>query len=300
MTRLWIVLSLLTVLTARFASADCGGIPVVPSARLFEPTQRAAIAFNGTEEILLLSTDLRASEPTKVLEVLPLPDEPKVSEGDVAFFSKATDLINQRLGRKDPQHGMGGMGGGMGGGASAGPPPAGIVTFHEKIGAHDVTVTKVVDKKRFVAWVEDRLRKEGADKPSIPEPMKEVVAEYLKDNYHWFVFDVVDLGDKLKTKDAVQFRFRTKALYYPMRITRTGTGDTLVQLVILSPRLLHLPQAGGMKVKPAHDPLELSVAELHGLGNKDVNDLLKGQPTWLRIWEVHGPLSGFKKDIVVK
>jgi hypothetical protein len=302
MTRLTLAFGIAVAIVARIASGDCGGIPVLSGVKLFEPTQRAAIAFNGDEEILLLSTDLRASKPTKVLEVLPLPAEPKVSKGDVAFFSKATDLINARLAPKRPPKGMGGAGGmsGRGGGRDAGPPPAGVVTLHEKIGAHDITVTRVVDQKRFIAWVEDRLRKEGADNPAIPEPMKEVVAEYLKDRYHWFVFDVVDLGEELKTKDTIEFRFRTKALYYPMRITRAGTGDTFVQLLILSNRLLHLPKTGGLKVETAHDPLQLSVAELHGLGNKNMDDLLKGQPCWLRIWEVRGPLSGFKKDIVAK
>jgi hypothetical protein len=296
MTRSLIAFGIALTFLARFTSADCGGIPVLPGIKLFEPTQRAAIAFNGAEEVLLLSTDLRASKPTKVLEVLPLPDEPKVSKGDVAFFSKANDLINARLHPTQPKSTtMGGMGGG-----SAGPPPAGIVTFHEKIGAHDITVTRVVDKKRFIAWAEDRLRKEGADNPTIPEPMKDVVADYLKGRYHWFVFDVVDLGVELKTKDAVEFRFRTNALYYPMRITRTGTGDTLVQLLVLSNRLLHLPKGGGIKANTAHDPLSISVAELHSLGNKQMDDLMKGQPCWLRVWEVRGPLSGFKRDILVK
>ena len=212
------------------------------------------------------------------------------------FFSKATDLINKKLGRNNPQGGMGGMGVGK----SDGPLPAGIVTLHEKIGAHDITVAKVVDKKHFIAWVEEHLRNAGADNPTIPEPLKEVVAEYLKDHYQWFVFDVLDLADELKTKETIQFRFRTDALYYPMRITRTGTGDTYVQLLVLSNRLLNLPKSGSLKVKPAHEPLTISVAELHGLGNKDMNDLLKGQPTWLRIWEVRGPLSGFKKDIIAK
>jgi hypothetical protein len=300
MTRSMIAFAVVVVATARFASADCGGIPVVPGIRLFEPTQRAAIAFNGEEEILLLSTDLRASAPTKVLEVLPLPNEPKVSEGDVKFFSKATDLVNERLNRKKAPAAKGALGGMGGSGTFGGPPPAGIVTFHEKIGAHDITVTKVVDQKRFISWVEDRLRKEGADNPTIPEPMKEVVAEYLKDRYHWFVFDVVDLGEDLKTKDAIQFRFRSKAFYYPMRITRAGSGDTHVQLLVLSNRLLHLPKSGGLKVKTAHDPIQISAKELRGLGNKDMDASLKGQPCWLRIWEVRGPLSGFKKDIIAK
>ena len=141
---------------------------------------------------------------------------------------------------------MGGMGG-RGGFGPAGPPPAGIVTFQEKIGAHDIAVTRVVDKKGFVEWVEQRLRKGGVDNPTIPEPMKEVVGEYLKNRYRWFVFDVVELGDQLKTKDAIEYRFRSKSLYYPMRITRTGTGDTFVQLLILSHKLHHLQSGGGMR-----------------------------------------------------
>ncbi len=157
MNRLRLSVGFSLVFATRLALADCGGMPFVPGVQLFEPNQRAAVAFNGEEEVLLLSTDLRASEKTKVLEVLPLPSEPKVSKGDVELFRKATTLINTRLGLKNPASwGMGGMGG-MGGGASrGGPPPAGIVTLQERIGAHDITVTKVVDRKGFIDWVEER------------------------------------------------------------------------------------------------------------------------------------------------
>ena len=191
---------------------------------------------------------------------------------------------------------MGGMGGF--GGVK---PPAGVVAFQEKIGAHDVTVTKVLNRKGFVDWVEQPAARDGADNPTIPDPLKQVVEEYLKDHYRWFVFDVVELGDKLKTKDAIQYRFQSQALYYPMRITRDGTGDTHVQLLIVSNKLLYLPKAGGMKVKPAHKPIAISDADLKGLGNQDVSNLLKQNHShWLRIWEVRGPLSGFKKDIIAR
>lgn len=52
---------------------------------------------NGQEEILLLPTDLRASEATEVLEVIPLPSEPEVKKGDVEVFRRATTLINKKL-----------------------------------------------------------------------------------------------------------------------------------------------------------------------------------------------------------
>ena len=53
--------------------ADRGSIPFEREAKVFEPTQRALIAWDGKEEILLLSTDMSTSQPTKVLEILPLP-----------------------------------------------------------------------------------------------------------------------------------------------------------------------------------------------------------------------------------
>ena len=121
-----------------------------------------------------------------------------------------------------------------------------------------------VDRKGFIAWVEDRLRKGGVNNPTIPQAMKDVVAEYLKDHYRWFVFDVVDLGDKLKSKDAIQYRFRSQALYYPMRITRAGEGDTLVQLLIVSNKLHHLPSGGGLHVKALHQAIQLSQRERAG------------------------------------
>jgi len=79
------------------ARADRGSVPCKKGVSVFEPVQRAMIAWNGEEEILLLSTDLRVSERTKVLEVLPLPGKPEVSEGDVKVFRRATAPINGKL-----------------------------------------------------------------------------------------------------------------------------------------------------------------------------------------------------------
>ena len=61
--------------------ADKGSIPFNANVQIFEPNQRALIAWNGLEEILLLTTDLYASETTKILEVIPLPSEPEVEKG---------------------------------------------------------------------------------------------------------------------------------------------------------------------------------------------------------------------------
>ena len=296
----WTILfTLALALACRAAWADCGSIPFKPWVSVFEPNQRAVIAWDGREEILVLSTDLRASEPTKVLEVIPLPAEPTVKEGDVALFYKATELINRKLFPRK-RIGSGGAMGGKGGFGAAGAalPPAGEVTFHEKIGAHDVSVTHVLDHRRFVDWVKDYLEEAGVDNPEIPPPLEAVVQEYLRDGFKWFVFDVVDLGEETITKEGIQYRFKTRSLYYPLRITRSEEGDTLVKLLVLTPGLVRMPDPQRLPVRLVHQPVDVTRKELRAL-DQDLYEFLKGR--WqlrLRIWEIEGRLNAFQHDLI--
>jgi hypothetical protein len=296
MNRTVILLVVGILLAASTAQADRGSIPFKPGVQIFEPNQRAMIAWSGREEILLLSTDLRASEPTKVLEVIPLPAEPKVSKGDVEVFRKATELINRKL----PRPALGAYGGGRVKGAGD-RLPAGEVTFHKKIGPHDISVTKVLDRQGFIRWVTEYLQKAGVDNPQIPPPLAEAIAEYLAEDYRWFVFDVVELGKETVTNDAIQYRFASDCVYYPLRITRAEEGQTSIRLLILTPRLLSdfsaLPIS---RVQLLHQPITITSAELREL-NEDMDALLGHRPEMnLRIWQIGGRLSEFRQDLIAK
>lgn len=301
MSRLLTLLVLINALTtAATAMADCGSIPFKPWVSVFEPNQRAVIAFDGQEEILILSTDLRASEPTKVLEVLPLPSEPELKKSDTAVFLRATELINRKLfPRKKSPMAMGG--GGMGGAAAPEPPPpAGEVTIRKKIGAHDVSVTHVLDGKRFVQWAEEYLTEQGTGEAKIPAALKPVVEQYIKEGFKWFAFDVVDLDNEVVTKDAIEYRFKTRWLYYPLRITRAEKGDTKVRLLVLTPGLVHLPSGRGLRVRLVHRPVDVMGFELERLDPSLYQMLRHHGDLKLRIWEIEGALSKFRRDIITQ
>ena len=282
------------LLGASATLADRGSIPFRPHVQIFEPVQRAMIAWNGDEEILLLSTDLRASEPTKVLEVLPLPAEPTVAKGDTEVFRRATDLINRKLAEERPA---------TGGKALRAEPkgPAGEVTFHERIGAHDISVTKALSSAGFTDWVNDYLRKAGVENPQISPTMMELIGEYLRDKYEWFVFDVVELGTEPRTNDAIQYRFASAYLYYPLRISRVEEGETEIQLLVLTPKLLReFPALPRERVQLAHDPVTVTGDELQAL-NPDMHALLgRRAAQQLRIWMLHGRLDAFTADLIAK
>lgn len=290
--------TLVLLCTAVFAFADCGSIPYNPNAEIYEPGQRAFIAWNGDVEILVLSTDLKASTKTQVLEVIPFPSEPEVRKGDIKIFDRAMELIGPPTLPKGVVA-MGGMGAG-----GEGAPPAARVTTHKVIGPHDVSVIEMLREDAFVPGVEEHLKGQGVRNPVIPAALKKVLGEYIKDGYKWFVFDVVTVGDSVKTKDALRYRFKSQRLYYPLRITRTEKGDTDVRLIILTEQLLDSNKCVGISEKRIERPSDrsriINRSELEWLDEEA--DVLLGHParSLLRLWKIHGKLSAFKKDLLVE
>lgn len=285
-----IIISFFLVL-ATSSFANRGMIPVNPNVRIFEPNQRAMIAWSGDEEILLLSTDVSASESTMVLEVLPLPSEPKVKKGALETFQKATALINSKLRELKALS--------RGKGEAAVELPGGEVTFHKKIGAHDISVTHLLNAESFLDWVRDYLKSLGVEKDVISDQMKELIEEYIEDDFVWFVFDVISLSKETVTNEPIQYHFQTERLFYPLKITSTGEGNTSIELLILTPRLLrNFPGLSIKSVRLRHDPITITNDELKML-NKDMYDLLGDlERLKLRIWEIKGDLKLFDKDLI--
>jgi hypothetical protein len=286
---------ILFLFNAQALYADRGSIPLNPNVKVFEPKQRAMIAWNGTEEILILSTDMSASAKTKVLEIIPFPSEPVVKDGDIEIFRKAMKLINQRLQERHAQTVQ------KEGQEDTRGSPAGEVTFHQVIGAHDIMVIHVLDVNSFMEWVKRYFSAYGVKNPKIPEAIKTVVDEYLKEGFLWFVFDVVSLDKVPTTSEAIQYRFKTESLFYPLRITRTEEGETSIELLVLTQRLLiQFPGIPIEEIKLPYEPIGMSSEELRGL-DEEINELLgREEKVKLRIWHIEGKLSGFKKDLLVK
>ena len=297
-----IIVAILICLNAP-VHADRGSIPFNANVQIFEPNQRALIAWNGFEEILILTTDLYASKSTKVLEVLPLPTEPEVTKGDIGVFHRATNLINEHLRQASRQRSRSRLT------KSAEPErsePAGEITFHEKIGAHNISVAHVLNSQGFITWVDEYLKSEGVENPQIPVELKTVISEYLEVGFVWFVFDVVQLGRAPKTNEAIQYRFFSTVLYYPLKITRTEEGDTTIDLIILTPEVswdhvfFGIPE---YRIDIPHDPILLTTQEVIRL-HKDMYDFFgypnhSGSGPWLETWQIVGELSSFENDLIV-
>ena len=115
------------------------------------------------------------------------------------------------------------------------------------------------------------------------------------------MFDVVSLEEELITNEAIQYRFRSNVLYYPLKISRTEAGVTTIELLILTPRLLNeFSGISARRVDLLHEPIAISSEELRSL-NEDMDTLLGHREDMkLRIWRIRGSLSSFDHDLIAR
>ena len=295
-----ICLTLATTSLTPVVLADRGMVPL-SDVSVYGPGQKAIIAWNGEEEILILSTDVRASSNSQVLELLPLPSEPEIEKGDFASFEQVDKLIKKHFpSRLWDRSGKGELG----------PPGEGVeIVFHEKIGAHDITVVKAADSAELVRWAEEFLKEAGIEHRISSPRLELVTGEYIARGINFFVFDLIEVSSEPKSIEPIVYRFDTAFLYYPLKISTLAEGWTDINLFLLTPQppdLHWLPQGSelpqGMEIGkfygrngPEFIQFSVSEDELAAI-DKSLANLLEGN-AWLTAMSYHGDLAGLAKDL---
>ncbi len=262
---------------------------------VFEPRQRAILLWNGHEEILYLSTDQSASQPSSILEVIPLPSKPEVRLGSFETFERAQRLaVEKRM--------WACAHGGARAGAAPLPANAGRIHFAQRMGAHDLAVAEVLDREGFVAFVQDYLEEKYAiAQAPIRTEFADMIETYLDGGFRWFVFDVIDLADSTQSRQPIEYRFASEEVFYPMRISTLERGDTTVDLLVFSttgPRNFTGLDRKEVKLKPL---VQVKREEALALDEGWKDFFPESQPDlFMDQWTVEGDISRFTQDIRVK
>jgi peptidoglycan hydrolase-like protein with peptidoglycan-binding domain len=196
------------------ASGDGGMIIWPPTVHLDQSAQNAMVAWNGREEIIILSVDVEGSSGGTALRIVPLPSNPsEIKEGNFESFERLVEIMNEKIQTiRDKYLGLGDE--------ETQVPAAGIeITFQKRIGAHDVTVVKVNDLNYFLDWIKNFTEDKGFEQKEISSEFKEGVANYLKKDINYFVFDVIETGQEKESIKPLIYRFESDFLYYPILIS---------------------------------------------------------------------------------
>ncbi len=237
--RIYITACILSLFNLSIESsfADRGGWHVsTEPVTLTESGQKAIIGWDGQTEILCLSTDVSASKNTTVIEFLPLPSEPNVTLGNPEAFEAVQRVLAYRGVRfiKDK-----GKFGAKGLRTSDDGEPF-TITFHQRLGAHDVTVVKVNKPDEFANWLEEKARILTHNQASIPDNLRQLIAKYLNDyRCPYFVFDVIEVGPDSKSVEPIIYEFQHWRLFYPLEISSTFHGKTTIDLIVFAEDLIN-------------------------------------------------------------
>lgn len=235
------------------AFADRGMITAYPDISVYEPGQKAILAWNGEKEVMILSTDVRASGDTKVLEIIPFYSEPEIEKGDFKSFSALEGIFmkNAPMSKGSESSGLGIE-----------------IVAHKRIGPHDLTTifvnffeTPAIDSqhareeryaKEFKEFVTPYLEGIGISSITFPDEFGAILNHYSAGGYRYTgslnggfycVLDVIDIGDKEESVTPLVYTFETDMLYYPLEISKLASGETNIQLYLVMegiPDLFHV------------------------------------------------------------
>lgn len=265
-----------------------------PKVELNQSAQNAIVAWNGQEEIIILSNDIESDESVTALRMVPLPSNPSdIKEGDFESFEKITEIINEKI-EKIQTPGYGREGDNKTG-------AAGIeIVFHEKIGAHDVTVVKVNDLDYFLDWTKDFAEGKGLEVKEISMKFRNGISNYLKRDIKHFVFDVIDTKEGEESIKPLIYKFDSDYLYYPILISGVSEisesrANIQVFLItedeILNERYWRPYQKGYFRY-----PVEFSQKELQEV-DEDVAGLFDSKAK-VTSFDYYGSLKLFTKDLI--
>ena len=288
-----LLISFLVVMRGSPVYGDRGLIPVEPEVTVYEPGQKAILAWNGHVEIMILSTDVSSSRDAVVLELLPLPSEPTVEAGRIQSFQAIQTLIwneglNQQLYSGDPEARSGSV----------------EIVFHEEIGAHNITIVSAHDTSELTDWIRTFLEASDVDEMVSLGRFEAVVEDYMNRGFHYYVLDLITVASEDRSVDPIIYQFASNVLYYPLVITSPVGGDTEITLFILTEDQIVEEYAPFQKVhyrraEGAWQPIEflLSKGDLNQI-DPHISALFQDK-AWLTLLTYEGAVTALTEDLMI-
>ena len=273
--------------------ADRGMIPIEPNVSVYEPGQKAIIAWNGQEEIMILSTDVSSSQETLVLEILPLPSKPTV---EAASFQSFEEIQNQIWSESISMGYYGSDNQARSGSVE--------VIFHDEIGAHNITVVKASDTSELSDWMTSFLENSDVNDTVPLGSFESVIEDYMNRGFRYYVLDLITVSPEEGSVDPILYRFNSNFIYYPLVITSPISGDTEITLFVLTEDKIegdHYPfqKAVYREALGSSKPIELVLSK----GDLSKIDLRIGEifqhKAWLGVLKYDGKANWLNKDLMI-
>ena len=271
-------------------------IPLKANVVVAEVDQRALIAFDGREELLVVNSVLQASEPASVIRLLPLAAEPKVDTGKAEGFATAAQIISAGLSRRAAK--MLDISGFTAPAIAEKEEERSAPSAEKRPAAKDaIKIVKATDRAALDAAIAELAETKPGQPPAVPPLLAKAIDEYRSEGYVWFVLERLEVAATPTPTPCLRLHFATDRLYYPLRIGRASSDITSVRLIMVSPRLVKIPDVGAPRVRLLHEPVPVNLDSLAEVDDKLKKFFGERPQVLVRLWDAKGRPSGFKYDI---
>jgi hypothetical protein len=201
--------SLALFFLSNLAFADRISFVENPEEVMYEPHQRAIVAWNGSVEKLVLSTTLSQPNPGVRVEFLPLPSSTlQINLYDAKVFERLSALAAKK--------------------------GVDLRAFDEKsatsslLGEPNVQHFDTTDE--LLNFLADQCN-------TVDTRVINVIDDYMRRNNHDFIVDDVYVTSEAQNFPLIAQEFKSPRLYYPLQDSSVNqTGNTTIDLLVISPK----------------------------------------------------------------
>ena len=126
------------------------------------------------------------------------------------------------------------------------------------------------------------------------------MADYVKRGINYFVFDFVELGVEARSIEPVEYRFKGREFYYPLKTSNTFAGNKHINLIVACPRTMGRAFDDVFKHSfelQVSSSSKIAVEELTGI-LPEAQDFFKAQPNlYLQLINYWGEYN-FDRDMI--
>jgi len=214
------ILLLFTILSLLLFNDVYSDMMFIPTTimNIKEPAQVAVIAWNGDVEVMFFGVNIEAVKSIKGIGLMPLPSKPEIYLGS----NKSFEVIDKLLG--------------------------GIVTlgvstsveYNVVLGPHNVTCIKIegCTSKEEVKNVLMKIALEnGLGELAINDTHASLIKYYVSIGYKYFLVDIINAENYTSGfLPPLIVKFRSKKIWYPLRISSLYRGITQLRILVVTPR----------------------------------------------------------------
>ena len=240
---------------------------------------------------------MAASEPTGILEIVPLPSKPHVKLGELEKMAQLEQLLIEKNQPRPPS--PPGMASGGPGDDTGRVAQSARISFTAKLGAHDLKAVEVLDRDFFSKWVMQFMESQQAVRATVKPEFAGLIDNYLKRNFAWFVFDSIAVTKEAESRRPIEYRFTCDHVFYPLEISSLQHGQTTIDLLVVTPhefdsfekvKSIQIEKGLHAKIKPS------DLARVSG----GWAAFMKSPEVHLQMLTMRGDLRDFNVDFIAK